>query len=114
MILRRVCVLLEIGDAMRILCCLLLSVLLIGCGDSKEEAIGAIKELGGDVAFDEKNPGEPVSVDFTFTKVTDSGLRQLKEMTNLQTLYLVDTRWTGSPQRTDMPETSESQLHSGE
>ena len=41
MVLRRVRVLLEIGDTMRVLCCLLLgwSTLLSGCGESKEDAV---------------------------------------------------------------------------
>jgi hypothetical protein len=69
---------------MRLLRCLLLgwSVLLSGCGESQEDAVGnaeaAIKKLGGKVTYDEKNPDKPlVGVDFRDTKVTDAGLGHL-------------------------------------
>jgi hypothetical protein len=89
--------LLEIGDAMRFLCCLLLgwSVLLSGCGESKEDAaVAAIEELGGEVTFDEKNPGKPVIVNLLATEVTDAGLVHLKGLTGLQMLGLSGTKVT--------------------
>jgi hypothetical protein len=77
---------------MRILCCLLLlwSVLLSGCGESKEDAaVVAIKDLGGAVGFEKTISGKPVvSVYFTDTDVTDAGLVHLKGMTSLRTLWL--------------------------
>ena len=98
MILSQVRSHLEIGDVMRILCCLLLlwSVLLSGCGESKEDAaVVAIKDLGGAVGFEKTISGKPVvSVYFTDTDVTDAGLVHLKGMTNLQTLNLRKTKVT--------------------
>jgi hypothetical protein len=90
-------VLLEIGDAMRVLCCLLLgsSVLLSGCGGSKEAAVAAIKKLGGFVSFEENNPGKPVvHVSLFGQDVTDASLEHLKELTSLTSLDLVNTRVT--------------------
>jgi hypothetical protein len=45
MILRLLRSLIEIGDAMRVLCCLLLGwlVLLSGCGDSQEAAVAPLR-----------------------------------------------------------------------
>jgi hypothetical protein len=81
MILRRFRVLVEIGDTMRILCCLLLlwSVLISGCGESKEDAVVPIKKSSETVTFDEqpkaanesqdaavaptKKPGDTVTLD---------------------------------------------------
>jgi hypothetical protein len=85
---RRVRVLLEIGDVMRFLCCLLLgwSVLLSGCGESQEDAVAAIEKLGGTVTFNEKNPAKPDIVRFCGTD--DAGLEHLKGLTSLQSLNL--------------------------
>jgi hypothetical protein len=95
--------LLEIGDAMRLLCCLLLgwSVLLSDADaqttkESQDAAVAAIKELGGKVTFDEKNPGKPViGVDLGRSiSATDAGLVHLKDLTNLQSLNLGNTKVT--------------------
>jgi uncharacterized protein YjbI with pentapeptide repeats len=124
MILKRVRVLLEIGDTMRLLCCLLLlwSVLLSGCGESKEDAttpikkldetvtldtkaqttkesqdaaVAAIKELGGKITFDEKNPDKPVvAVDLSHSSTKATDLVHLKGLTSLQTLDLNGTEVT--------------------
>jgi Leucine-rich repeat (LRR) protein len=59
-------------------------------------AVAAIKKLGGQVTFDEKNPGKPViGVDLSETEVTDAGLVHLNGLTNLQTLGLSNTEVTG-------------------
>lgn len=46
--------------------------------ESHEAAIAAIKKLGGEVAFDEKNPSKLVRLDLRTTGVTDAGLVHLK------------------------------------
>lgn len=114
MVLKRVRVPLKIGDTMRVLCCLLLgwSVLLSGCGESqedasvpvkpdekpqaanesKEDALAAIKKLGGRVTFDEKSPGKPlVGVDFHNSKRADAEVEQVKGRMRLQDLT---PKWT--------------------
>ena len=56
-----------------------------------EKAIGAIEKLGGKVELDEKLPGKPVySVRLATTKVnaTDADLVHLKELTELELLFL--------------------------
>ena len=97
MILKRVRVLSKIGDAMRLLCCLLLlwSVLISGCGGPHDAAVGAIKELDGHVTYDEKNPSKPVvGVSLSGQEVTDASLEHLKNLTDLQSLTLWDTKVT--------------------
>jgi hypothetical protein len=99
MVLKRGCVLLVIGYAMRVLCCLLLgvSVSLSGCGESKEDAaVAAIENLGGEVGFEGKIFGKPVSVSFDGRRVTDAGLVHLKELMSLHTLNLSGTKVTGA------------------
>ena len=72
----------------------------MGCGSqpatlTQEQAIAAIKELGGRVTIDEKSPDKSViSVDFSRTEVTDNGLEILKGLTSLQSLALNDTKIT--------------------
>ena len=57
--------------------------------ETQEQAIAAIKKLGGRVTFDEKSPNKPViDVDLSRTNVTDAGLVHLKGLTNLELLYL--------------------------
>ena len=76
---------------MRVLCCLLLgsSVLLSGCGESKEDAaVAAIENMGGEVGFEGKLLSKPVSVHLSGRRVTDTGLVHLKGLTSLQTLNL--------------------------
>jgi Leucine-rich repeat (LRR) protein len=89
---------------MRLLCCLLLvwSVLLSGCGESKrersqseEDAVEAIRKLGGEAWSPGHRIGEPIfSVKMGGTKVTDAELVYLKEMKSLQLLNLYDTKVT--------------------
>ena len=113
MILKQVRVLREIGDAMRVLCCLLLgwSVLLSGCGKSKknavaqiktssapakvdEDAVAAIKKLGGKVEI-EKNFLHDVEyvakVDLSQANATDAVWVHLKGLTSLRDLRLGGT-----------------------
>jgi len=89
---------------------LLLAVCLAGCGqkqavreekvvkkqaDQEEEAVSAILKLGGKVERDETLPGRPiVEVDLSKTKVTDSDLKDLKELKDLQRLNLSGTHIT--------------------
>ncbi len=67
---------------------------------SKDQVIAAIEAMGGDVTFDEKNPGKSlVRVDLGKSprlrnNVTNSWLVHLKVLTNLQMLYLTDTQVT--------------------
>jgi len=76
-----------------------LAVCLAGCGqkpaDPEEKAVNAILKLGGKVTRDEELPGWPVSIVILGgPRVTDAGLKELKELKGLQTLYLWDTRIT--------------------
>lgn len=62
---------------------------------TKEQAIAAIKKLGGSVTVDEETPGKPVvKVYLRGTKVTDTDLVYLKGLTNLRQLSLYDTNVT--------------------
>src|SRR5262249_39814863 len=67
----------------------------LNADDAEDRAVKAIEELGGKVTRDEKADGEPViSVDLRGTKVTDAGLKVLKDLRNLQTLELAGTEVT--------------------
>jgi hypothetical protein len=59
--------------------------------ESREAAIAAIRELGGIVTFDEKNPSRPlVGVNLHFKRVPDAGLVHLKGLTSLTYLSIND------------------------
>ena len=83
----------------------------------EEKAVSAVLKLGGRVVRDEKLPGRPViavyldhvtdsdlkdlkelkglrMLGLSYTKITDAGLKDLKELRNLQTLNLGGTRIT--------------------
>jgi Leucine-rich repeat (LRR) protein len=66
--------------------------------DSKaktEQAIAAIKKLGGKVELEKQGPKmQVVAVDLKHTKIMDASLEHLKGLTKLQTLFLVDTSVT--------------------
>jgi len=62
--------------------------------ETQEQAIAAIKKLGGKVTIGRKSPNKLIHVDLRGTKVTDAGLVHLKELTNLHTLYLINTKVT--------------------
>ena len=60
----------------------------VGCGPPKptrEEAIAAIKDLGGKVKVDENNALEKISFPSSRNKLTDAGLVHLKGLTKLPT-----------------------------
>jgi len=58
-------------------------------------AVKMIEELGGKVRVDDKRPGKPVvAVSLEGTKVTDAGLKELKELKSLRSLYLMHTKVT--------------------
>ena len=70
-----------------------LAVGLAGCGrepsDPAEKSASAILKLGGVVSRDKKLPGRPVvGVDLSGNKITDAGLKDLKDLTGLQWLDL--------------------------
>jgi hypothetical protein len=76
-----------------------LAVCLAGCGQSQavreERAVNAILKLGGSVNREEQLPGRPVyKVDFTASRITDAGLKELKELKGLKTLHLAGTQIT--------------------
>ena len=61
----------------------------VGCEPPKptqEEAVAAIKRLGGKVEVDENN--DVVNVNLGGTKITDAGLVYLKGLTNLKKMNL--------------------------
>jgi hypothetical protein len=61
----------------------------------QDAAVAAIKELGGEVTFDEKIPSRPlIGVDLRDSKTTDAGLVHLKGLTSLQILDLRKTKVT--------------------
>ena len=58
----------------------------------EEKAVQAIEALGGDVVRDETPPGRPVvEVILARTQVTDSDLKDLQELKDLQKLQLFET-----------------------
>jgi Leucine-rich repeat (LRR) protein len=64
-------------------------------GLTEEEAVKAIKQLGGSVEVNENAPDRPiVRVDLCYTKVTDAELRKLKALKHLQCLLLDNTSVT--------------------
>jgi internalin A len=76
-----------------------LAVCLAGCGqtqaDREEAAVNAILKLGGEVTKDEKLPGRPVvHVQLSGAGVTDSDLKNLKELKDLWWLRLGSTQIT--------------------
>ena len=55
-------------------------------------AVKAVEKLGGKVTRDDKLPGKPViGVNLPATKVTDAGLKELKDLKQLTTLDLFFT-----------------------
>ena len=59
---------------------------------SAVKAVEAITKLGGKVTRDDKLPGKPVTwVNFYGTQVTDAGLKELKDLKQLTSLYLPNT-----------------------
>ena len=81
-----------------------LVVCLSGCSQNQvardqsageDKAVQSIEAVGGRVARDEKLPGRPVvAVDLGDTNVTDSDLKDLKELKGLQDLDLGFTQIT--------------------
>src|SRR5438309_8637075 len=58
-------------------------------------AVKAVEKLGGTVTRDDKLPGKPViGVNLAGTQVTDAGLKELKDLKQLTTLYLNNTTVT--------------------
>ncbi|MFH0884048.1 MAG: hypothetical protein V2A56_13765, partial [bacterium] len=74
----------------------LLSTAASGCGakvSPKEEfAVAKIRKLGGQITFDDKRPEKSViRVDVNNCKMSDTDLKELTTLTNLQTLFLGGT-----------------------
>ena len=70
-------------------------VVCVGCGPPKptrEEAVAAIKRLGGKVEVDENK--DVVNVNLAGAKVTGAGLVHLEGLTTLESLLLMDTQVT--------------------
>jgi hypothetical protein len=62
---------------------------------SETTAVTAVKKLGGTVIRDSKIAGEPaIFVDLSNTKVTDAGLKHIKELNQLIVLSLGNTQVT--------------------
>jgi hypothetical protein len=79
----------------------LLLLLLVGtaarAGDGEDKAVTVIQKLGGRLTRDPKAKGKPViHVDLGFTKMTDSGLKELAALKQLKVLFLHRTRVTNS------------------
>ena len=70
------------------------AVMLLAClsGAARADeasAVKAVEKLGGKVTRDDKLPGKPViGVNLAGTGVTDAGLKELKDLKQLTTLYL--------------------------
>lgn len=57
--------------------------------NTPEQAVANIKKLGGAVGFDRRKSDRPaIAVSFSRTNITDAGLVHLKELTNIETLYI--------------------------
>src|SRR5262249_22360996 len=69
---------------------------LVVAGRADEAAVvKMIEKLGGRVTRDDNRPGKPVVfVDLRGTKITDAGLKELKELKSLETLNLLNTMVT--------------------
>jgi hypothetical protein len=62
-----------------------------GSGTPQEQVIAAIQKLGGSVVTDAAAPDRPViAVNLSFTDITDDGLSQLEELSQLRTLVLAN------------------------
>src|SRR5881409_2312039 len=76
------------------------AVMLLAClsGAARADeasAVKAVENLGGKVTRDDKLPGKPViGVNLGGTKVTDAGLKELKHLKQLTSLYLNNTQVT--------------------
>jgi hypothetical protein len=68
------------------------------CGAAQADeasAVKAVENLGGTVTRDDKLPGKPViEVNLGGTQVTDAGLKELKDLKQLTSLYLGDNKVT--------------------
>jgi len=77
----------------------LLGLLLLAMAGRADEAaaVKLIEDLGGKVTVDAKRPGKPVvAVTFYRSKVTDAGLKELKELKSLRSLDLTETKVTAA------------------
>ena len=78
------------------------AVMLLAClsGAARADeasAVKAIEKLGGKVTRDDKLPGKPlIAVDLARTKVTDAGLKELKDFKQLTSLDVSFTRVTAT------------------
>src|SRR5438477_11668371 len=76
------------------------AVMLLAClsGAARADeasAVKAVEKLGGKITRDDKLPGKPViGVNLTGTKVTDAGLKELKDLKQLTSLILAKTKVT--------------------
>ena len=76
------------------------AVMLLAClsGAARADeasAVKAVEKLGGKVTRDDKLPGKPViGVSFNFKPVTDAGLKELKDLKQLTSLNLDNTKVT--------------------
>src|SRR6516225_8397583 len=62
-------------------------------GAKVEQAIAALKKLGGRITTDDARPGHPViAVSFAYRPVTDGDLAPLKDLPTLESLDLRVTR----------------------
>jgi internalin A len=67
----------------------------IQADDAEDKAVAFVEKLDGTVTRDEKAPGKPVlTVNLSYTKVTDAGLKELAALQNLNTLNLRGTQVT--------------------
>src|SRR5262245_54211681 len=57
--------------------------------EAEDRAVKAVEKLGGKVTRDDKQPGKPViALDLSWTKMTDTRLKDLKDLKDLQSLIL--------------------------
>src|SRR5438270_435213 len=77
-------------------CVVALLILSSGAARADEaSAVKAVEKLGGKVTRDDKLPGKPViGVNLTGRGVTDAGLKELKDLEQLTSLYLAYTKVT--------------------
>ncbi len=78
--------------AFLLLASMLLAAPSLYADDAEDKAVATVRQLGGKVLRDDKDPAHPVmSVDLSNTQVTSADLKELAALKNLKVLDLFNT-----------------------